>query len=156
MGERDMNFLCTGGKPPPLNAKDRVRLERIRERLQWALDDLTFAANNLPENQLRQVFTVDKLEPLLNAIITPSKGLYLRFEEGQYLHRFKIKGRTDVATQEERKDWEGRRQRIVKICKPLLNQMCLEANYLAPESFKVLETFENQIEAGWKAMWIGH
>lgn len=54
-----------------LKARKRQKLFRIRETASKEISDLTRLAELLPEDQLRQVFTVEQLRPLFDAIFNP-------------------------------------------------------------------------------------
>lgn len=53
----------------PLNDRERQRLKALRDQLKIALEDLTYFVEKLPEPQLRQVFTVGALKPLVMAVL---------------------------------------------------------------------------------------
>ena len=46
-------------------------LKRIREKCNLAITDLTLIAKNLDEKQLQEIFTVEKIKPLLVELLKP-------------------------------------------------------------------------------------
>ena len=46
-------------------------LKRIREKSNLAIRDLTLVAKNLDEKQLQEIFTEEKLEPLIRILLLP-------------------------------------------------------------------------------------
>jgi len=52
----------------PMSNAERVRYLRIRKKVFEAIDYLTWAAKELPESQLRQVFNKKTLTPMFNVI----------------------------------------------------------------------------------------
>lgn len=48
--------------------------KRIREQSDSALYDLTLLAENLDEEQLKEIFTIEKLEPLVRALMKIKKN----------------------------------------------------------------------------------
>ena len=46
-------------------------LKRIREKCNLAIKDLTLVAKNLDEKQLKEIFTEEKLEPLIRILLLP-------------------------------------------------------------------------------------
>lgn len=60
-----------------LTSRKRQKLFKIREVAIKEISDLTRLAQLLPEDQLRQVFNVDKLYPLFKAIFSIKDGLSL-------------------------------------------------------------------------------
>ena len=46
-------------------------LKRIREKSNLAIRDLTLVAKNLDEKQLQEIFTVEKIKPLLVELLKP-------------------------------------------------------------------------------------
>ena len=46
-------------------------LKRIREKCNLAIRDLTLVAKNLDEKQLQEIFTEEKLEPLIRILLLP-------------------------------------------------------------------------------------
>ena len=49
-------------------------LKRVREQSSEAIKDLTLIAKNLEEEQLQEIFTSEKLAPLMEAILQPKSG----------------------------------------------------------------------------------
>lgn len=57
------------GWEPPFSNIERGRFNRIRRLAKKEISDLTLLAESLPENQLKQIFTVKNLKPLIEAIL---------------------------------------------------------------------------------------
>jgi len=45
--------------------------KRLKEKSHAAIDDLTLIAEHVDEDQIREIFTVPKLEPLMRALMRP-------------------------------------------------------------------------------------
>ena len=56
-------------------------LKRVRELSSEAIKDLTLIAKNLEEEQLQEIFTSEKLAPLMEAILQPKSGRTLYINE---------------------------------------------------------------------------
>ena len=56
-------------------------LKRVREQSSEAIKDLTLIAKNLEEEQLQEIFTSEKLAPLMEAILQPKSGRTLYINE---------------------------------------------------------------------------
>ncbi|MCH7649344.1 MAG: hypothetical protein IIA83_12165 [Thaumarchaeota archaeon] len=56
-------------------------LKRVREQSSKAIKDLTLIAKNLEEGQLQEIFTSEKLAPLMEAILQPKSGRTLYINE---------------------------------------------------------------------------
>ena len=56
-------------------------LRRIRDKCNLAIKDLTLIAKNLEEEQLQEIFTSEKLAPLMEAILQPKNGRTLYINE---------------------------------------------------------------------------
>ena len=56
-------------------------LKRVREQSSEAIKDLTLIAKNLEEEQLKEIFTSEKLAPLMEAILQPKSGRTLYINE---------------------------------------------------------------------------
>ena len=46
-------------------------LKRIRNEIHLGIKDITLVAKELPEEQLEEIFTVDKVRPLVDALLKP-------------------------------------------------------------------------------------
>ena len=56
-------------------------LKRIREKCNLAIKDLTLVAKKLDEKQLEEIFTSEKLAPLMEAILQPKSKRTLYINE---------------------------------------------------------------------------
>ena len=56
-------------------------LKRVRKHSSEAIKDLTLIAKNLEEEQLQEIFTSEKLAPLMEAILQPKSGRTLYINE---------------------------------------------------------------------------
>ena len=56
-------------------------LKRVRKQSSEAIKDLTLIAKNLEEEQLQEIFTSEKLAPLMEAILQPKSGRTLYINE---------------------------------------------------------------------------
>lgn len=45
--------------------------KRIRDEIHLGIKDITLAAKELPEKQLEEIFTVDKIRPLVDTLLKP-------------------------------------------------------------------------------------
>ena len=56
-------------------------LKRVREQSNQAIKDLTLVAENLEEEQLQEIFTSEKLAPLILAILEPQNRRAMNIAE---------------------------------------------------------------------------
>ena len=56
-------------------------LKRIREKCNLAIRDLTLVAKNLDEKQLQEIFTEEKLEPLIRILLLPKNKRTINITE---------------------------------------------------------------------------
>jgi hypothetical protein len=54
----------------PMSSAERVRYLRIREKILEDIEYLSWAAKELPESQLRQVYNKETLNPLFKAVFS--------------------------------------------------------------------------------------
>lgn len=57
----------------PMTGKERAQFARIRKRIEETLSGLSELLENLPEDQIRQTFTKNNLEPFLEELFTMDK-----------------------------------------------------------------------------------
>lgn len=132
----------------PLTATERVRLGRKRSEISKAIADLTHFANEWPEEQLRQVFTREKLAPFLKALLFPATAIHPARKRSTR----RVKGKGAGIQQEKR------RERLIEICRGMIQLMNESAFLLAPEAYYVLSRSHDSYgpTMSIKALLVGH
>jgi hypothetical protein len=108
-----------------LSGSERKYLLGKRREILRLLDDVAWFANEWPEDQLRQVFTHETLQPLVTAILHPKTGIWPRNAAAWTKHV-------------PNPDFEPRRKRLVTICRVLIEELWSVHHALAPEATRYI------------------
>jgi len=95
--------------------------ERARIDVHEALEFLALYAEKMPEDQLKQVITKESLKPFLEALLRPGTGPWISNAAGSRHPK-------------SSPDWDERRQRLVGICRLLIDELWTVSSALAPKA----------------------